>query len=238
MTNWSAHCDRLRSTIQSFGWHQPQPNRLREGAEILITHFPILRITVFPDGREWITGRLLPVDLTEKQHNGIAVLLAAGKQFERYLPADKTGNYLSAWMAKNTAQQMGTGEAILVDANGNWLETSGGNLWGWLDGCWWTPPLEAGILPGVVRRRLINWLKSHNYQVKQEPWLPDIVKRFEAIAYTNSVVEVIPIHTVIEAQGGSRGEQAGATVNQLKYDPYHPGFQLLRKGLTDESVIY
>ncbi|HCF27363.1 MAG TPA: 4-amino-4-deoxychorismate lyase, partial [Cyanobacteria bacterium UBA11049] len=55
----------------------------------------------------------------------------------------------------------GAGEAILVDANGNWLETSTGNLWGWQNGCWWTPPLEAGILPGVVRQQLINWCQNH-----------------------------------------------------------------------------
>ncbi len=121
-------------------------------------------------------------------------------------------------MAKNTAQHLGTGEAILVDANGNWLETSTGNLWGWQNGCWWTPPLKAGILPGVVRQQLINWFQNHNYQVREEPWPLEIVKRFEAIAYTNSVVEVIPIHTAIEQQGK----------RSLSYDPYHPAFQLLR----------
>lgn len=245
LTNWTEHCDRLRGTIQTFGWQQPQWNRIRRGAEILITHFPILRITLFPDGREWITGRFLPLHLTEKQHHGISVWVAAGEQFERCLPGYKTGNYLSAWMAKNTAAQMGTGEAILVDANGNWLETSGGNLWGWLDGCWWTPPLEAGILPGVVRSRLISWLKSCDRQIREEPWLPDLVKRFVAIAITNSVVEVIPIHTVIEGQGGSRGDavpcsykgegEAEAKINQLEYDPYHPGFQQLRDLFTHES---
>ena len=77
LTNWSAHGDRLHSTIQAVGWQQPQPNRLREGAEILHTHFPILRITLFPDGREWITGRLLPDNLTQKQHHGIAVCFVA-----------------------------------------------------------------------------------------------------------------------------------------------------------------
>ena len=227
LTNWTGHCDRLLSTIKTFGWQQPQWNRIRHGAEILITHFPILRITLFPDGREWITGRFLPTNLTERQHHGAAVWIAPEEQ-QRYLPAHKTGNYLSAWMAKNAAQQIGASEAILVDTSGNWLETSGGNLWGWLDGCWWTPPLEAGILPGVVRSKLISWLKSRARQVREEFWLPDIVKRFEAIAYSNSVVEVMPIHTVIAGQ-------AEAKMNQLKYDPYHPGLQQLRDLFTHEN---
>lgn len=224
LTNWAGHCLRLLSTIQTFNWQPPEWNRIRQGAEILITYFPVLRITLFPDGREWITGRSLPDNLTQRQKHGIEALLLTE---QRSLPAHKTGNYLSAWMAKNTAQQMGCGEAILV-ANGNWLETATGNLWGWLDGCWWTPPVDGEILPGVVRSQLVNWLKSHNYPVIEKPWLPDIVKRFEAIAYTNSVVEVMPIHTVIASP-------APAKINQLKYDPYHPGFQQLRDLFTHEN---
>ena len=217
-TNWQGHCDRLDITLQTFKWQQPQWDRIRQGAEILMTRFPILRITLFPDGREWITGRNIPTDLPERQHHGVSVWLAAAEEFQRCLPGYKTGNYLSAWMAKNTAQHLGTGEAILVDANGNWLETSTGNLWGWQNGCWWTPPLEAGILPGVVRQQLINWCQNQNEQVREEPWSLEIVKRFEAIAYTNSVVEVIPIHKAIEQQGK----------RSLSYDPYHPAFQILR----------
>lgn len=233
LTNWAGHCLRLLTTIQTFNWQPPEWNRIRQGAELLIPHFPVLRITLFPDGREWITGRSLPNDLTQRQKHGVAAWIAA---HERSLPAHKTGNYLSAWMAKTTAQQVGTSEAIFV-ANGNWLETTTGNLWGWLDGCWWTPPVDGRILPGVVRSQLVNWLKSHNCPVIEKPWLPDIVKRFEAIAYTNSVVEVIPIHTVIEPRRGRNEEPAGATVNQLKYDPYHPCFQLLRKLFNEPSII-
>ncbi len=227
LTNWLGHCDRLLATLQALGWQQPQWKRIRQGAEILMSH-PVLRITVFPDGREWITGRFLPPTLTENQNHGIIVWLAAGEQFQRCLPSHKTGNYLSAWMAKTTAQQMAAGEAILVNESGSWLETSTGNLWGWQDGSWWTPPLSSGILPGVVRSELISWLKSHNYQVTEEPWLPQIIKGFEAIAYTNSVVEVVPIHTVIERQ------EAEGKINKRIYDPYHLGFKLLRSLFTSD----
>lgn len=219
LTNWQGHRDRIESTLQTFGWQQPNWNRLRQGAEILIAHFPVLRITVFPDGREWITGRELPDNLPEKQRYGVAASVLT-KQFQRSLPAHKTGNYLSAWLAKTTAQQMLAQEAILIDAKGNWLETSTGNLWGWRDGSWWTPPLAAGILPGVVRSQLLDWLR-HNYQpAKQSPWLPQLVKEFAAIAYTNSIVEVMPIHTVIQTQP--------TQVTDLRYDPHHQSFNQLR----------
>lgn len=178
--------------------------------------FPVLRITVFPDGREWITGRELPDNLTYRQQCGIKAGVIAAPQFQRWLPAHKTGNYLPAWLARATAEQMLAQEAILVDESGRWLETSTGNIWGWRDGMWWTPAIEYGILPGVVRSQLLNWLSRHQEQVREEPWSAELVQGFEAIAYTNSVVEVIPIHTVIQP------------TSQLKYDPYHPGFQKLR----------
>lgn len=221
LTNWTRHCDRIQSTLQFFEWQQPNFNSLRQGAEILMLHFPVLRITVFPDGREWITGRFLPLNLTKTQYYGVAASVVTENQYRRSLPAHKTGNYLSGWLAKTSAKKILTEEAILVDASGNWLETTTGNLWGWCNDSWWTPPLDAGILPGVVRSQLINWLRLNYQPVREEPWGQELV--FEAIGYTNSVVELVPIHTVIQVQ-----QNTGKTT-QLTYDPYHPALNQLRR---------
>ena len=91
LTNWNAHCSRLKFSLQSFGWHEPNWNYIHQGAEILLQNFPVLRITIFPDGREWITGRLLPNNLTEKQKYGIRAEIS-NKKFIRPLPNHKTGN--------------------------------------------------------------------------------------------------------------------------------------------------
>ncbi|BAY30634.1 aminotransferase class IV [Nostoc carneum NIES-2107] len=215
LTHWTLHCDRLLFSLKTFGWQQPDWNRVRQGAEILLQYFPILRITLFPDGREWITGRLLPENLSEKQVNGI-VCTVVSAEYDRTLASHKTGNYLSPWLARNISLSLAAQEAILVDQAGNWLETSTGNLWGWRDGCWWTPPLTKGILPGIVRSQLVKWLQSQQQQVKEEPWTMELVKEFTAIAYTNSVVEILPIHTVHQPVGS------------LQYNPHHSNFQLLR----------
>jgi 4-amino-4-deoxychorismate lyase len=119
-------------------------------------------------------------------------------------------------MAKTNAAKLNSQEAILVNTAGNWLETTTGNLWGWQNGKWWTPPLTEGILPGIGRSQLIDWLQTQQ-QVITEAWTSEIVKSFEAIAYTNSVVEVIPIHTVHQ-----HGES-------LQYDPYHSNLHKLRQ---------
>lgn len=216
LTHWDVHCDRLLSSLKTFGWTLPDWQRLRDGAQMLSASYPVLRITIFPDGREWITGRFLPTDLAQRQQQGIAAWLAEDSDYQRSLPAHKTGNYLTAWLAQQAARQRGAAEAILVGTDGSWLETSTGNLWGWQNDCWWTPPLTAGILPGIARSHLIDWLKSRNCRVQETPWDAKQVLEFEAIAYTNSVVEVIPIHTVLNSQ------------TPLKYDPFHPSLEQLQ----------
>lgn len=216
LTNWTAHCDRLRSSLQAFGWSLPDWQRVRQGAEALVASYPVLRITIFPDGREWITGRDLPSDLVQRQQLGITAWVADAPEYRRWLPTHKTGNYLGAWLARQAAQQQGAFEAILLDARGNWLETSTGNLWGWHEGCWWTPPVEADSLPGVARSQLLHWLEKQGATVRETTWDTEQVGKFKAIAYTNSVFEVIPIHTVFNQH------------KPLTYDLSHPSLEQLR----------
>ncbi|GAB4526815.1 MAG: aminotransferase class IV [Pleurocapsa sp.] len=196
LTHWQAHCDRLKRSINTFGWQQPDWQRLKQGAESLLTTFPVLRMVVFPDGREWITGRDLPSDLTQRQQKGIIAWVACDRLYCRDLAEHKTGNYLGSYLALQKARQLGAQEGILVDSQGNWLETTTGNLWGWWDGCWYTPTLEGGILPGIARSQLLTWLQSQNIPVRENLWTPEFVRNLQAIAYSNCVVEIVPIHTI------------------------------------------
>ena len=219
LTHWEAHQQRLISSVKSLSFQQPSWQNIRRGTEILINNYPIIRITLFPDGREWITGRLIPFsDLTDRQKYGVKVTLAKPEQY-RSLPFDKTGNYLAPWLAKKNALKQDAQEAILTDAAGNWLETTTGNLWGWCDECWFTPPLSTGILPGIMREKIINWLQNHQYHVREQPFTSELVQRFKALAYTNCVVEILPIHQVIHP------------MVKLQYDPRHDSFKKLRKYL-------
>ncbi|MCT7981988.1 aminotransferase class IV [Laspinema sp. A4] len=217
LTGWRAHCRRLKSSLEPFQWPEPDWERVREGAELMMAWWPVLRIAIFPDGRELILGRILPQELAIRQEVGVKAWVAADSLFMRSLPTHKTGNYLSSWLALQAAQREGCQEAILVDGQGNWLETSTGNLWGWREGRWWTPPIEVGILPGVMRSQLLNCLDAQGHPAILEPWTADVVSGFEALAYSNSVVEVIPIAEVFSE-------------NQTRlYPSSHHGFSQLRQ---------
>ena len=199
-TCWQAHCDRLKTTIAVFNWQQPDWQSLEQGAKLLSQYFPVLRMVVFPDGREWITGRGLPLDLPERQTKGITAWVAQNPLYIRELPQYKTGNYLSAYLARNQALTLNAQEAILIDAQGNWLETSTGNLWGWKDGCWYTPSLESGILPGIARSRWLNFFQKHDLKVTENIWTAEFVPNLQALSYSNCVVDFIPIKTVLQGE--------------------------------------
>ncbi len=204
LTNWQAHRDRLQKSLETFGWQLPDWSRVEAGLQAHCDRAAVLRVTIFPDGRELIFGRSLPANVTQWQQEGISAWVANGPEFRRWYPAHKTGNYLPAWQAKQQAGSVAAQEAILTDSQGNWLETSTGNLWGWMNGCWVTPPATGELLPGIARAQLLQWLKKRRIIVAESPFTPKLVQQLSAIAYSNSVVEVVPIHQITDSDGQTR----------------------------------
>jgi 4-amino-4-deoxychorismate lyase len=216
LTRWQDHLERLRSSLQAFHWPLPDWKRLQEGAGAIAGSFPILRIVVFPDAREWIVGRPLPADLPRRQRSGILGWVASDPLYSRSPAAHKTGNYLSSWLAAREARKKGASEAILVDRHGNWLETGTGNLWGWKEGCWYTPALEPGILAGIARAGLLRWLRERSLPVAENCWSAGFIEGLSTLVYTNCVVEIVPFERVL------------TDTSSLDFDRSHPAIEDLK----------
>ncbi len=222
LTHWQQHCDRLTRSLTEFQWSFPDWQEVTEAAEVLLNHYPILRIVVFPDGKLWVTGRFLPDDLADRQQQGIDGWLADKALFQRPLADYKTGNYLTAWLALQEAQKQGAKEAILVDSHQTWLETSTGNLWGWKENCFWTPTDDGRILPGIMRSQLLSYLQKTGIRVNQtEEWTPDFIQTLEMIAYSNCGVEIIPFKTIFNSS------------QCLKFQSFPEALQLLKSYFSD-----
>lgn len=219
------HCDRLRLSIADLGWDQPDWAQVRSGLECLMLDFPVLRVTIFPDGRELITGRDLPPNLATWQSEGVTAIIA-DRQLTRSLPHHKTGNYLAPWLALQQARNQNIQEAIFTNERGDWLETTTGNLWGYRDGCWYTPPLSAGILPGIARSQIMDLLNRENKPVIEIDWDREWARGLDSISYSNSVIHLIPINTVI------------APVGKLRYEAKHPMMRWLIAELTGTDGKY
>lgn len=196
LTHWPDHRDRLQKSVEQLQWPNPDWHGMAEVAQTLLSSYSVLRIVIFPDGKIWITGRNLPENLSQFQQQGIQGWIADRDLFQRPLAALKTGNYLTAWWALQAAQKQEAQEAILINDRGHWLETSTGNLWGWKEGVFYTPPEDGHILPGIMRSRLLQYLSAQKIPVKQQPWSWNWSKNLEIVAYSNSVVEIIPFQTI------------------------------------------
>jgi branched-subunit amino acid aminotransferase/4-amino-4-deoxychorismate lyase len=204
-THWGLHRDRLLNSLQSLGWPEPNWDRLEAAAAQLARDYAVLRVVILSDGREWIVGRSLPEDWQTRRDQGVTAWLAVGPTYQRAIAAQKTGNYLPSWLALTDAQRHGASEGILLDSDGNWLETSTGNLWGYRDrgpnGPQWLTPELGAILPGIAREVLMAALRSRGETVEETPWTPDLVESLDAIAYSNSVYGPVPIHTILAPDG-------------------------------------
>ncbi|MCS6909204.1 MAG: aminodeoxychorismate synthase component I [Anaerolineales bacterium] len=73
-------------------------------------------------------------------------------------------------------------DVVLWNEHGEVTETCLANLAVKLDGEWWTPPMEAGLLPGVYRAELLE-----TGYLRERVLLPDDLRRAEALAVLNSV---------------------------------------------------
>ena len=83
-------------------------------------------------------------------------------------PQAKSLNYLNNILAKIEALDNDVPEAILYNHEGYVAEASGDNVLIVKDGVIYTPPAEAGALPGITQRVVIKLAKEENIQVVEK----------------------------------------------------------------------
>ncbi|QUS61828.1 aminotransferase class IV [Synechocystis sp. PCC 7338] len=201
LTHWADHGDRLGQSLVSLQWPAPDWGQVDQAARHLSQRYPLLRLTCFPSGQILITGRELAKDVEQRQKSGINAWLMPPGRYQRSLAELKTGNYFAPWLAQRIAQENNAQEAILTDVSGHWLETATGNLWGWREGEFFTPPLTGQQLPGITLQHLQRWLKKQSITIHGDWWSKDLVRTFQGLAYSNSGVEIVPINRVGEEGG-------------------------------------
>ncbi|AST33083.2 bifunctional anthranilate synthase component I family protein/aminotransferase class IV [Ralstonia solanacearum] len=111
------------------------------------------------------------------------------------LPHHKTSlraAYDAAWQA---AEREGAFDAVFFNADGTLAEGGRSTVLVKLEGQWWTPPLSAGVLPGVMRGVLLDdarpWLGA---PLHERVLTRAEVARAEAIAVCNALRGVVPAH--------------------------------------------
>ena len=109
------------------------------------------------------------------------------------LSSFKTLNKLTHIMARREAVKKGADEALLVNTNGEVVETASGNLF-WIGGgkiC--TVPTSCGALPGITRAVVLEICQSLGLPVNEHVIKPEALKKSEGIFITQSVLGIVPV---------------------------------------------
>lgn len=94
--------------------------------------------------------------------------------------------YDRAWQQ---AEQAGAFDMIFANHAGRLTEGGRSNLFVKLDGCWYTPPVSDGLLPGVMRAVV---LEDPNWNVIERSLSVDALFEAEALALSNGLRGIVP----------------------------------------------
>ncbi len=111
--------------------------------------------------------RLYPEELYEKGMKLISATTVRNHPLA-IPPQAKTLNYLNNILAKIEALDNDVPEAIMYNHEGYVAEASGDNVLIVKDGVIYTPPAEAGALPGITQSIVVKLAKQENIQVVEK----------------------------------------------------------------------
>jgi branched-chain amino acid aminotransferase len=106
------------------------------------------------------------------------------------------GQYVNSVLAKREAKFAGYDEAILLDVHGSVAEGSGENLFIVSKGELWTPPISAGVLPGITRDTVMTLAREEGVTVREERFARDTLYLADEVFLTGTAAEVTPVREV------------------------------------------
>lgn len=160
--------------------------------------------------------------------DGIAVILSSVRRNPpRALdPAIKSCNLINNILAVQEAQAKGAFEPIMLNEIGEIAETASANVFLVKDGTLLTPPLDAGILPGVTRHVVLELARGLALPLREEPVAVKDLLAADEVFITSTLKEVLPVATIDGRPVGS-GRPGPVTLRLLEairdYAPRHSG---------------
>ncbi len=106
----------------------------------------------------------------------------------------KSLNYLENRFALEWARKRGYNEAIFMNLDGELCEGSFTNLFLVLKkGQILTPPTEAGLLPGITRRFILEQAPALGLEIREAPLSPQILADCHGAFLTSSLMDLAPL---------------------------------------------
>jgi len=108
-------------------------------------------------------------------------------------PGAKTGNYMNNLLALHEARRSGADDAILLNDAGDVTEATTSNVYLVVDGRVATPALDAGILRGTTRTRILALAEAEGRPIEERRVGAAELRRATEIFLSSSVRGVLPV---------------------------------------------
>jgi branched-chain amino acid aminotransferase len=122
-------------------------------------------------------------------------------------PMIKSNNLLNNALAMQEALRRGGEEALMRNQAGEIVECSQSNVFIVRQSVLWTPPLEAGLLPGITREFVLELAADLGVEARQAPVSPAELLAADEVFLTGTNREITPVVHVDETTiaGGQPG---------------------------------
>ena len=111
----------------------------------------------------------------------------------RFYPAIKSGNYLGNMLAKHDAQQQVAFEPVFVNRDGIITEGAIRNVFFIRDQALYTPTLELGVLPGVIRDTVLEIAAGEGLPIFETYIHYTDVNQFDEAFLSSTGIGILPI---------------------------------------------
>ncbi|HEV2591424.1 MAG TPA: aminotransferase class IV [Gaiellaceae bacterium] len=155
------------------------------------------------------TAAPLPANLEELRARGLALRTVDAGSPSALIAHAKATSYAASFAATRHAIAQGGDDAVLV-SQGRVLDAPTANVWAVLGGDLLTPPLGAGVLPGVTRSFLLELGDAQERELTVEE-----LYGADELFITSSIREVMPV-TSIDGHAVASGPTAARLQAELR----------------------
>jgi len=113
-------------------------------------------------------------------------------------PRAKTGNYLNNVLALHEAHLEGADDGVMLNDRGEVTEATTANVYLVKEGVLLTPPLDAGILEGTTRKRILALCREHGIPAREEVLTTDDLHAAHEAFVSSSVRGILPVRAFDE----------------------------------------
>jgi para-aminobenzoate synthetase/4-amino-4-deoxychorismate lyase len=179
LRNLDRHLDRLAQSAAYFGFpHDPGRVRSTLSAALRDIHEPArVRLLLNRAGSATVGLGVMPAPPQAPVVLEIDWEPVISSEIWLYHKTTRRAGY-----DRRAARHPSADDVLMVNEHQELTETTVANLALHLDGFWWTPPVEAGCLPGVGRRRLLE-----EGRLRERTLTSDDLRAADGIAIVNSL---------------------------------------------------